>query len=102
MIELPFMPEFKDRMLSGRKTATTRTRKFGEAGEHFAAFGVEFVFTSVVRVYLQDVVSTSYKVEGFNSQPEFIECWKKIHPWKGYLPEQKVWYHQFKLAGRDR
>ena len=82
-MDLPFMLEFKDRMLSGRKTATTRTRKFGEAGEHFTAFEAEFVFTSVAKVYLQDVVSTSYKEEGFDSQPEFIECWKRIHPWKG-------------------
>lgn len=93
---IPFLPEFKERMLNNQKTATTRTKKYGNCGDLFSAFGSSFQLTKVDRVYLQDVASTFYKQEGFNSQQEFCDIWIKIHPRKGYQFDQKVWLHQFK------
>ena len=98
-ITIPFMADFEKLMLTGQKTATTRTKKYGNGGDLFCAFGRSFKLTKVDKVYLQDVVFTSYKEEGFDSQPEFIECWKKLHPRKGYVPEQEVWFHRFKIMG---
>ena len=95
-ITIPFMSEFEGRMLAGVKTATTRNKKYGNGGDLFSAFGHSFQLTKVNKVYLQDVCSTYYIQEGFKSQPEFIDCWKKLHPRKGYVPEQEVWLHEFK------
>jgi hypothetical protein len=95
-IVIPFMAEFEERMLAGKKTATTRTKKYGGVGDLFSAFNHTFQLIKVCKVYLQDVCSTSYQQEGFNNQSEFIECWKQLHPKKGYVPEQEVWYHEFK------
>ena len=39
---IPFRPEFKDKMLKGLKTATSRTKKYGNAGDTFNAFGATF------------------------------------------------------------
>ena len=90
------MAEFKELMLAGKKIATTSTKKYGNGGDLFSAFGHTFQLTKVYKVYLQDVCSTYYTQEGFKSQPEFIDCWKKLHPRKGYVLEQEVWLHEFK------
>ena len=98
-ITIPFMAEFEERMLAGVKTATTRNKKYGNGGDLFCAFGRSFQLTKVIKAYLSGIVYSSYKEEGFKSQLEFIECWKKLHPRKGYVPEQEVWYHEFKRVG---
>jgi hypothetical protein len=92
------MSKFKDRMISGQKVATTRTRKHGNPGDLFPVFGHSFQLTKVDKVYLQDVASTFYRQEGFNSQQEFCLVWKRLHTRKGYQLDQKVWLHQFKKA----
>ena len=35
---IPFMVEFEERMLNGQKTATTRTKKYGNGGDLFFCF----------------------------------------------------------------
>ena len=94
-IEIPFLPEFKERMLSGQKTATSRTKKYGDTGDCFLAFGATFQLTNVSKVYLHDVASKFYKEEGFDSPAEFRRCWRRIHPRRnnGGIT---VWLHQFR------
>ena len=94
-IMIPFLPEFQDRMLSGAKTATSRTEKYGNGGDIFMAFGHSFQLTKVNKVYLGDVATTFYKEEGFNNPGEFRDCWKRLHP-KRNRYDQPVWLHQFK------
>jgi len=93
---IPFMTEFEERMLSGQKIATTRTKKYGNGGDLFFAFGHSFQLRKVDKVYLGDVCSVFYRQEGFNNQSEFIECWNKLHPRKKYHFSTIVWLHQFK------
>ena len=95
-IIIPFMEDFRDRILSGQKTATTRPKKYGNGGDLFSAFGHSFQLTKVDKVYLGDVCSVFYKQEGFNSQSEFVECWNKLHPRKNYHYDTPVYLHQFK------
>lgn len=97
---IPFLPEFEERMLSGQKTATTRTHQYGSVGDLFSAFGRTFQLTKVDKVYLGDVCSVFYKQEGFDSQSEFHECWNRIHPRKKYHFCAIVWLHQFKRASK--
>lgn len=95
-ITIPFLPEFETRLLSGQKTATSRTRKYGNGGDLFSAFGHTFQLTKVDKVYLGDVCATFYRQEGFNCQNEFIDIWNKIHPRKKYRFDTPIWLHQFK------
>lgn len=106
-INLPFREEFRDRMLSGRKTCTSRTKRFGEGGDTFEAFEAEFILErnnaglntiAVDRFPLSYVAKYFFGGEGFDTTEDFIECWKKIHPRKGYDPEQKVWVHYFRRS----
>lgn len=99
-INLPLQPEFKVAMLSDKKTATTRTRRFGYPSDWFEAFGRVFVLTEVYPTFLDVVVSLHYVEEGFNSPQEFIEFWDRLHPNVTYLqrPSRAVYFHRFSLA----
>lgn len=103
-IIIPFRTEFKDRMLSGQKIMTSRTKKYGELGDCFEAFGRCFVLRAVFKERLARVAHAYFSQEGFTSVAEFIYCWSKLHPRKGFAPWQDVWCHRFELEasnGRD-
>ena len=96
-IDIPFLPEFEESMLSGKKKATTRTKRYGEPGDWFLAFGKTFVLTWVYETMLESVAYHFYFEEGFESRQEFIDCWDRLHPrikfWKN--PERTAYLHRF-------
>ena len=93
---IPFLSRFKEPMISGQKTATTRVRKYGSIGDVFSIFGSSFELTKVEKVPLNSVATSYYSQEGFVSKQEFVNVWEQIHPIRGYDSEQIVWLHQFK------
>jgi len=98
-LHIPFQPEFKALMLSGKKTATTRPKRYGYPGDRFPAFGRTFVLTQVQRVYLDIVAHYHYLEEGFNSFDEFVNYWNRLHPRRTYQkePTRVVFFHIFNL-----
>jgi len=95
-IRLPFKADFKDSMLSEEKTFTSRTKRYGEIGNTFKAFGATFTIIQQFQRKLQDVADNYHKQEGFESPEEFQKVWIELHPRKGWDPEQIVWVHEFK------
>ena len=93
IINLPFLPEFQPRLLDGKKTCTSRNKKYGNPGDRFQAFGEWFEFTGVKSKKLRDVEFFYYAEEGFNAPLEFRDCWCRIHPRAGWTPDKKVWMH---------
>ena len=100
-ISIPFREEFQDKMLSDKKTATSRTEKYGDVGDTFKAFGAEFQITRVYQYKLDAVAYLLCHEEGFDSPDEFMACWATIHPQKGYVPSQTVWVHGFRKLTHD-
>jgi hypothetical protein len=99
MINIPFLPDFEIDMMIGRKTATTRTKKYGKQGDQFISCGILYELTDDVTILTLDEVAHSwYTEEGFATPEQFIVCWIKLHPRKGYIPKQKVFLHQFKVV----
>jgi len=96
LITLPFMPDFEQPMLLAKKTATSRTRKYGEVGDTFHAFSHTFVLIAILEITLQAVAINFYPMEGFSSPQEFIDCWKRIHPRRGWQPDQQIYFHIFR------
>lgn len=93
---IPFMEIFRDKMLSSKKTATSRTRKYGEVGDFFKIFGATFTITKVYRYRLDCVAYLLCHQEGTEDPEDFKKGWATIHPRRGYVPEQEVWVHEFK------
>jgi len=96
-IDIPFLPEWEGLMLTGKKTATSRTKRYGLQGDYFEAFGRVFILTDVYRIRLSYVACYHYLEEGCNSDFEFRKIWERLHPRKGFCPDQRVYFHRFKL-----
>lgn len=96
-IDIPFLPEFEESMLSGKKRATTRTKRYGYPGDWFLAFGKIFTLTEVLPTYLEFVIRHYYSEEGFNSPQELVRCWNRLHPQVLYAraPRRVVFFHRF-------
>ena len=92
---VPFLQEFETPIRSGFKTATTRNSRYGNPGEMTEAFDMTLLITHVVKVPLSVVAFHFYREEGFKSPNEFIKCWDKLHPRKGYSDNQQVFLHLF-------
>ncbi len=95
-VKIPFQEEFRDRMLDGKKTCTSRTKRYGEVGDTFEAFGAELRIAITHKHPLYNVADILYEQEGFDTPEEFKACWIKLHPRRGFDPEQKVWVHFFR------
>ena len=96
-IVIPFMPKFGTPMLSGQKTATSRTKLYGYAGDYFEAFGRIFILTDVRYIHLDTISHLYFREEGFESPNGFIATWRRLHPRKLFDRGQRVYFHQFKL-----
>ena len=95
--KVPFLDEFAERLLSGRKYATSRLKPIGKAGDIFTAFGARFALKSVRQETLDWIAKCGYYAEGFATPSAFRNIWKKIHHRRGWSPSQVVWYHEFEL-----
>lgn len=100
LVNIPFLPEWKDKMLSGQKTCTSRNKKYGQIGDTFNIYGATFELTNINSEYLFYVATSLFKEEGCTTPNEFIEVWERIHPKKGFVRQQSVWVHHFRIKGK--
>ncbi|KKK50918.1 hypothetical protein LCGC14_3120210 [marine sediment metagenome] len=96
-IQVPFLEEFRERMLDGRKTATTRTKRFGKVGDVFDAFGELFWISDVQAVKLFDVADLEFSAEGFEDPDAFLEVWDRLHPRVKHNLDRVVYLHRFEV-----
>ena len=94
-IDIPFLDQFKEPMLKGIKTVTSRNKIYGDTGDRFKKWGMVFELRWIEKIPLVVVACHWYKEEGFNSTDEFIEIWKNLHPRKGFDPDHLVYMHKF-------
>lgn len=95
-IKIPFLPEWEQLILTGKKSATSRTKRYGYPGDYFEAFGHIYVLTEVYRIPLSYIASYHYLEEGCNSDFEFRKVWERLHPRMGFVFDKKVYLHKFK------
>ncbi len=96
-ITIPFQDHFASRMMSGSKTATTRTKKYGKVGDTFEAFGMKFELLAITRLPLFEVANLHYESEGFTSRLAFAHEWTTLHTRAGFRAKQIVHLHDFQM-----
>jgi hypothetical protein len=96
VIELPFLEMWEDAMLAGVKTCTTRSKRYGQAGDRFEAFGATFELLDVYRKTVGEVARGLWREEGCFSSEEFKTIWKRIHPRRGFQACDRKWVHRFR------
>lgn len=94
-IRLPFQPEWRARVLSGAKTTTVRTRRYGEPGDEFELDGALLRLVRVTPMPLRAARDLHFREEGVASAREFEEVWRANHPTRGFRGEDQVWVHSF-------
>jgi len=99
LIDIPFSPEMAQAALEGRKCCTSRNKVYGKPGDRFPIEGVLFMIGDVSPNLLEDVAYQLYREEGFDEPRGFIDIWGRLHPQKGYRPEQTVYTHWFQKVG---
>jgi len=98
--EIPFNEWSKKRLAAEKKTATTRTESYGEAGDRFSAADIHgrirrYELVDVREVPLREVAEEWYGREGCAAPDEFRRVWREIHPQRGWEPEREVYLHLF-------
>lgn len=91
-----FNAAFRMKLLSGKKTCTSRTKRCGKIGDTFTAFGETFEIEKVSKMSLDEVAFYLCIAEGFYDSFSFIECWKRLHPFLGWQPDRQVYVHVFR------
>ncbi len=95
---IPFLPRFHDAIRLGVKTMTCRNKKYGELGDVLQSKGFRIQIVEVRKVRLGDVPEQYYIDEGCESPGDFIAVWKSMHPKLGFVPNQMVWLHVFRMV----
>ena len=98
-VQLAFRDRFRDAMLAGRKTMTTRRHRAGQPGDTFTAFGETFTIIGVRSLYVGVVAADYWEREGVASADEFIAIWRELHPEAGWRPLERVIVHEFRRVG---
>ena len=96
LLDIPFNEWSRKRVLDGSKTATSRTKRYGNYGDYFKVDDQVFELDLVVKLPLWFISEYLSASEGAISKTEFIKVWIEIHPIKGWIQNQEVFYHHFK------
>jgi len=101
-IEIPFNKWSLERLYDESKCATSRNKKYGNIGDWFEVIfkdkdeSRKYQLIEVTKTKLKSVRDFGWQDEGCNSPEEFVKVWKKIHPRKGWIDNQYVWFHKFR------
>lgn len=96
LISLPFQPQWRAAVLSGAKTTTVRTRRFGAPGDAFEVEGARFVLVEVAQMPLVAARDAVWRDEGMDSPGAFERTWAANHPARGFRASDAVWVHRFR------
>ncbi|MCC3358535.1 ASCH domain-containing protein [Bacillus sp. REN16] len=83
------------KVIEGKKTATRRNGRYADVGEIMTLEGQSFKIDRVYEQSLGELTDEDAKREGFNTVDEYKESILSYHPGMPWLPQMKVWVHEF-------
>lgn len=83
-----------ERIASGQKICTTRSKRYGNPGDCFYAGKSRHELKEIIQFPLWFVRDFLWHPEGAQSPQEFTKIWREIHPREG-LKEDKIGYTHF-------
>ncbi|MGE5704733.1 MAG: ASCH domain-containing protein [Clostridia bacterium] len=91
-------PEDVQRVLEGSKTATRRNGRYADPGEIMELEGKRFEVYAVYRQELGELTDAHAQSEGFADVAAYKDYIVSLHPGMPWLPQMKVWVHEFRLV----
>ncbi|MCD1257575.1 ASCH domain-containing protein [Paenibacillus athensensis] len=86
------------KVLAGRKTACRRNGRYADIDEIMELEGKKFKVSNVYQQSLGELSDADAAAEGFDNVEAYKESILSIHPGMPWLPQMKVWVHEFSLA----
>ena len=86
------------KVLEGKKTATRRNGVYAYPGEVLLLEGQEVKVDSLYTQTLGEMTDEHAAQEGFATVEEYKESILAIHPKMPWLPQIRVWVHEFSLV----
>lgn len=86
------------KVLAGQKTACRRNGRYADIGETMELEGTAFTVTNVYQQALGELTVEHAKAEGHTSVEEYRDSILAMHPGMPWLPQMKVWVHEFQKA----
>lgn len=86
------------KVLAGQKTACRRNGRYADIGETMDLQGNTFTVTKVYQQALGELTVEDAKAEGHETIDEYRDSILSIHPGMPWLPQMKVWVHEFQKA----
>lgn len=90
------MPDDINKVIEGRKTATRRNGRYADVGEIMELKGKKFIVEKVYSQALGELTDEHAQQEGFNSVEEYKQSILSYHPGMPWLPQMRVWVHEFR------
>lgn len=84
------------RVLNGEKTATRRNGRYADPGEIMELEGKQFEVYKVYQQSLGELTDEHAKTEGFADLESYKNNILSMHPGMPWLPQMKVWVHEFR------
>jgi len=91
-------PADVERVIAGLKTATRRNGRYADIGEVMELGDHRYVVERVYRQKLGEVTEEDAMKEGFENLDAYKESILSMHPGMQWLPQMKVWVHEFSPA----
>jgi N4-acetylcytidine amidohydrolase len=85
-----------EKVLSGKKTATRRNGRYADPGEIMTLEGREFVVERVYSQSLGELTDDDARREGYPTVEEYKQSILSYHPGMPWLPQMRVWVHEFR------
>jgi hypothetical protein len=90
------LPQDVEKAISGKKTATRRNGKHADPGDVMVLNGVKFEITNVYEQSLGELTDADARTEGFDNAETYKQSILAMHPGMPWLPQMKVWVHEFR------
>ncbi len=84
------------KVLAGEKTATRRNGRYADPGEIMTLEGRRFVVERVYSQSLGELTDDDARREGYPTVEEYKQSILSIHPGMPWLPQMRVWVHEFR------
>ncbi|WML55373.1 ASCH domain-containing protein [Neobacillus sp. PS3-12] len=92
------LKEDVQKVLEGKKTATRRNGRYADVGEVMTLEGQDFVVERVYSQSLGELTDENARQEGFDSLEDYKQSILSIHPGMPWVPQMRVWVHEFRKA----
>jgi N4-acetylcytidine amidohydrolase len=84
------------KVLAGEKTATRRNGRYADPGEIMTLEGRQFVVEHVYSQSLGELTDEDARREGYPTVEEYKQSILAYHPGMPWLPQMRVWVHEFR------